>query len=130
MENAPRFLEEDHRPWGYYQVLLDEPLYKVKRIVVTAGKRLSLQLHNSRTEHWHFVEGLGLVTLDEDLIEVGAGSTVDIGLKMRHRVQNTGSLPLVFIEIQRGDYFGEDDIVRLEDDFDRIEENLDRMDAD
>ena len=110
---------EDHRPWGYYRVLADETDHKVKRIVVYPGKRLSLQSHNRRTEHWHVVSGEALVTLDDRLIRLAAGESVDIPLGAKHRVENPGSIDLVFIEVQRGDYFGEDDIVRYEDDFGR-----------
>ncbi len=116
---------EDHRPWGYYQVLLDEPNYKLKRIVVHPGKRLSLQLHHSRSEHWSIVQGKGVVTRDEEDIRVEPGVSVDIPLGAAHRIQNIGDEELVFIEVQRGDYFGEDDIVRLEDDFGRADEESD-----
>ena len=111
--NEAQFLEEDHRPWGYYQVLLDEPTYKVKRIVVLPGKRLSYQYHRRRAEHWFVVEGRGIVTRNDERM-------VDIPKRARHRIENDGLAPLAFIEIQRGDYFGEDDIVRVEDDFGRV----------
>jgi mannose-6-phosphate isomerase-like protein (cupin superfamily) len=118
---GPRFLEEDRRPWGYYQVLLDEPAYKVKRIVVDPGRRLSLQLHRRREEHWFVVAGRGIVTRDAERLPVAPGVAVDIPRGARHRIENDDADPLVFIEIQRGDYFGEDDIVRIEDDFGRAE---------
>lgn len=110
---------EDRRPWGYYRVLADEPDHKVKRIVVYPGKRLSLQSHNSRTEHWHIVSGEALVTLNDRFIRLAAGESVDIPFGVKHRVGNPGSTDLVLIEVQRGDYFGEDDIVRYDDDFGR-----------
>jgi mannose-6-phosphate isomerase-like protein (cupin superfamily) len=113
--------ENDHRPWGYYVVLADEPDHKVKRIVVYPGKRPSLQSHDRRSEHWHVVSGNALVTLEDKHIPLNAGDSIDIPIKTRHRIQNTGSDDLVFIEIQRGDYFGEDDIERFEDDFGRID---------
>lgn len=109
----------EHRPWGHYVVLADEPDHKVKRIVVEAGKRLSLQYHQRRAEHWAIVSGEGVVTRDEEAIPVRAGADVHIPAQARHRVENTGHEPLVFIEVQRGSYFGEDDIVRLQDDFGR-----------
>jgi mannose-6-phosphate isomerase len=112
--------EEDHRPWGFYTVLSDEPDHKVKRIVVYTGKRLSLQRHRHRSEHWHVVNGEALVTLNDKEIRLNKGMSVDIPLGTAHRVKNTGTENLVFIEIQQGDYFGEDDIERLEDDFGRI----------
>lgn len=112
-------MEEDHRPWGYYRVLADEPDHKVKRIVVYPGKRLSLQKHSMRDEHWHVIDGTALVTLDEDEIYVKKGGSVDIPRGMLHRVMNRGAADLVFIEVQRGEYFGEDDIERFDDDFGR-----------
>ena len=115
----PSFLEEDHRPWGYYQVLLDEPTYKVKRIVVDPGRRLSLQYHNRRSEHWFVVGGAGTIWRDEERIAVTAGDAVDIPQGAAHRMETGPDSAVVFIEVQRGDYFGEDDIVRLEDDFGR-----------
>ena len=110
----------DHRPWGYYQILSDEATHKVKRIVVYPGKRLSLQLHKRRSEHWHIVDGEALVTVNEKKITLTCGGSVDIPKEALHRVENIGQRDLSFIEIQRGDYFGEDDIERIEDDFGRI----------
>lgn len=110
---------EYHRPWGHYVILSDEPDHKVKRIVVKPGKRLSLQLHHKRSEHWYFVSGTAEVTLDEKLVNMNSGEAVDIPVETAHRVFNTGREMLVFIEVQTGTYFGEDDIVRLEDDFGR-----------
>ncbi len=118
----PTFLEEDHRPWGYYQVLLDEPAYKVKRIVVSAAKRLSLQYHNRRSEHWFVVDGEGIVWRGDERIHVRSGDAVDIPQGAAHRMEAAADTAVVFIEVQRGDYFGEDDIVRLEDDFGRLAE--------
>ncbi len=111
---------EEHRPWGYYLILADEPDHKVKRIVVNPGKRLSLQRHQKRMEHWYVVSGKALVTLDNQLLNLKAGQAVDIPRGSVHRVENPGSTEMAFIEIQTGDYFGEDDIERLEDDFGRI----------
>ena len=110
---------EDHRPWGYYVVLSDLPDHKVKRIVVYPGKRLSLQRHRRRSEHWTVVSGTAMVTRDSEQIRLTGGESVDIPLGAAHRVLNPGETPLVFIEVQMGDYFGEDDIERLEDDFGR-----------
>ncbi len=111
---------EDHRPWGYYVVLADEMDHKVKRIVVSPGKRLSLQRHQRRCEHWHVIQGKAIVTLDDQQIPLEAGESVDIPKGAAHRIQNPGAeQDLVFIEVQRGDYFGEDDIERLEDDYGR-----------
>lgn len=110
---------EDHRPWGYYEVLLDEPYHKVKRITVLPGQRLSLQRHQRRAEHWYFVAGKARVSLGERELEFGLLDSVDIPRGEWHRVANPGEEPLVFIEVQTGDYFGEDDIERLEDDYGR-----------
>ena len=112
--------EHDERPWGSYTVLAEGAGYKVKRITVQAGKRLSYQRHARREEHWVVVGGAGRVTLDGDEFDVVSGAAVDVPVRAAHRIANTGSAePLVFIEVQRGDYLGEDDIVRLEDDFGR-----------
>ncbi|MFC2171819.1 phosphomannose isomerase type II C-terminal cupin domain [Acidobacteriota bacterium] len=112
---------EDHRPWGYYRVLADEPEHKVKRIVVYPGRRLSLQRHRYRQEHWYVVEGTALVTRNKELIRVKDGEAVDIPRRAWHRVKNPGrKKDLVFIEVQTGTYFGEDDIERKEDDYGRV----------
>lgn len=110
---------EDHRPWGYYEVLLDEPCHKVKRITVFPGHRLSLQRHQRRAEHWYVVSGNARVTLGGRELSLSPLESVDIPKGQWHRVANPGEEPLVFIEVQTGDYFGEDDIERLEDDYGR-----------
>ena len=109
----------DERPWGNYTVLDDSSSHKVKRIVVLPGKRLSYQTHARRAEHWFVVSGHGAVTLDGQQHEVAAGDAIDIPTRAAHRMANTGEEELVFIEVQHGDYFGEDDIERLDDDFGR-----------
>jgi mannose-6-phosphate isomerase len=114
-----RVTEENVRPWGRYDVLSDDASYKVKSIVVEPGKRLSYQRHERRAEHWFVVAGTGVVTLDGDEIDVRPGSAVDVARRAAHRMANTGDVPLVFVEVQHGEYFGEDDIVRLEDDYGR-----------
>jgi len=112
--------EYSERPWGSYTVLDDQMSdHKVKRIVVTPGKRLSYQTHKFRSEHWFIVDGLATVILDGKQYELSAGSSIDIEIGQAHRCENHGNTPVVFIEVQRGTYFGEDDIVRLEDDFGR-----------
>lgn len=115
------FAREENRPWGFYEVLCDARTdHKVKRITVWPGKRLSLQKHKSRSERWIVISGQGLVSLDKNEISLKSGQTVEIPRGAAHRVENIGDGPLVFIEVQQGDYFGEDDIIRLEDDFGRI----------
>ena len=118
-QNAVMQLERDVRPWGSYEVLLDAPDHKVKQIVVSPGSRLSYQVHARRSEHWFIVRGTGVVTLNDTPIVVEPGSAVDIALGASHRIENTGTDDLVFVEVQHGEYFGEDDIIRLEDDFGR-----------
>jgi mannose-6-phosphate isomerase-like protein (cupin superfamily) len=107
------------RPWGHYVVLDDGPTAKVKRIVVDPGQRLSLQLHHHRAEHWYVTQGEATVIVGDTEHVLGPGQAVDIPLGTPHRVRSSGDGPLVFIEVQLGDYFGEDDIVRLEDDYGR-----------
>jgi mannose-6-phosphate isomerase len=117
LETSPLF---DRRPWGTFTVLDEGKNYKVKRIEVLPAKRLSYQKHARRAEHWMVVEGQARVTLDDQEIILGVGETVDIPVGAAHRVENPqADGALVFIEIQRGSYLGEDDIVRLQDDFDR-----------
>ena len=118
--NWPDRNKEGHRPWGFYEVLSDKEDHKVKRITVYPEKRLSLQRHKRRSEHWHIVNGKGVVTLDDKDVKVSGGISVDIGQEVLHRINNTGNENLVFVEVQRGDYFGEDDIERIEDDFGRV----------
>lgn len=110
----------DTRPWGSYTILDEGPNFKAKRIEVLPGKRLSYQRHSRRSEHWFVTSGIAKVTLNGDEKLVTSGQAIDIPLGSAHRVENPhDDQLLVFIEIQTGDYFGEDDIVRLEDDFGR-----------
>ena len=111
--------EFDRRPWGSYTVLEEASTFKVKRIDVLPRKRLSYQKHSKRAEHWFVVTGTAKVTLDDEEIIVNAGESIDIPIGAAHRVENPGDEDLIFIEVQRGTYLGEDDIVRLEDDFGR-----------
>lgn len=111
--------ERDERPWGTYEVLEDAPSHKVKRIEVHPGRRLSYQRHEHRAEHWFVVCGMAEVTLNGDMIELIAGQAIDIAQGAAHRIANPGPDALVFIEVQHGTSFGEDDIERLEDDFGR-----------
>lgn len=112
-------MERDDRPWGYYQVVDEGPGFKVKRLCVRPGQRLSYQRHSSRSEHWYVVAGRGLVTLDDKTIEVRRGATIDVPVGTAHRASCQGDEDLVFIEVQTGSYLGEDDIERLEDDYGR-----------
>lgn len=110
---------EGSRPWGFYTILANQADHKVKRIVVLPGARLSLQRHNRRREHWYIHTGTARVTVEDRILELGPNDSVDIPCGALHRIENTGTEDLVFFEVQAGDYFGEDDIERLEDDFGR-----------
>jgi mannose-6-phosphate isomerase len=112
-------IEHDERPWGYYDVVDSGDEFRVKRICVTAGHRISYQRHTQRSEHWYVVAGKGVVTLDDQDLPVRPGDTVDIALGAAHRAAADADGDLVFIEVQTGSYFGEDDIERLSDDYDR-----------
>jgi len=115
---SPHF---DRRPWGTFTVLDEGPDFKVKRIEVLPGKRLSYQKHSQRSEHWVVVKGTAKVTIDDRETILGPGQAIDIAIGAAHRVENPGDKSLLFIEVQRGAYLGEDDIVRLQDDFGRAE---------
>lgn len=112
--------EYDQRPWGNYTVLDEGEDFKVKRIEVLPEKRLSYQRHSRRAEHWYVVRGIAKVTLNGSEFLVKKGEAIDIPIQTAHRVENPhAENMLIFIETQTGDYFGEDDIERLEDDFGR-----------
>lgn len=111
------------RPWGRYTVLHTDQNCQVKRLVIDPGKRISLQSHQYRAEHWFVVSGQGTAELDGLEIEVGPGDSIDIPIGSKHRISCRVSSPLIFIEVQTGTSFAEEDIVRYEDDFGRI--NLD-----
>jgi mannose-6-phosphate isomerase-like protein (cupin superfamily) len=109
----------DERPWGSFTVIDRGENYQVKRIEVLPGKRLSYQRHAQRDEHWTVVRGRALFTLDGEERLVAVGESVDIPVGAAHRVENPGEEKLIFIEVQRGPYLGEDDITRLSDDYGR-----------
>ncbi|MBI5814546.1 MAG: phosphomannose isomerase type II C-terminal cupin domain [Nitrospinae bacterium] len=111
--------KEGDRPWGHYEVLLDTDTHKVKRIIVQPGKRISLQKHTRRSEHWVVVNGEAKVTLDGRTVYLQPHHSIDIPCQAVHRIECVGNEPLVFVEVQMGDYFGEDDIIRIDDDFGR-----------
>ncbi len=108
-----------NRPWGTYSVLESTDRYKMKRIVVKPGKRLSLQKHLHRSEHWVVVSGTATVTVGDRVFYVRSNESTYIPVGTAHRLQNEGKLPLVIVEVQVGEYTGEDDIIRMEDDFHR-----------
>ena len=111
--------EVDERPWGKYEVLLDAPDVKVKRITVNPYSRLSYQYHDKRSERWVIVSGILSVILDDIRIIKTSGESIHIPLGSRHRACNETHEPVIFIEVQTGSYFGEDDIIRIEDDYNR-----------
>ncbi len=112
-------LEIGERPWGKYYVLEDEPNYKLKRIEVNPGHRLSYQFHHHRQEFWTIVEGEAVVILDDERKELKYGESIFIAQGQKHRIINESNSLLVLIEVQTGTYFGEDDIVRIQDDYQR-----------
>jgi mannose-1-phosphate guanylyltransferase/mannose-6-phosphate isomerase len=109
-----------HRPWGWYDNVDEGPGFKVKRIMVKPGASLSLQQHAKRAEHWVVVSGTAEVTCGEKVIHLKANQSTYIPLGEIHRLANPGTVPLEIIEVQSGDYLGEDDIVRLEDHYGRV----------
>jgi mannose-1-phosphate guanylyltransferase len=108
------------RPWGAYTVLEEAPGFKIKRIEVKPGAALSLQLHHRRSEHWVVVTGVAKVTRGEDTFVVNANGSTYIPVETKHRLENPVGDPLVMIEVQCGDYLGEDDIVRFDDKYGRV----------
>ena len=109
-----------NRPWGNYAVLEEDPDgFKIKRIEVAPGARLSLQSHKQRSEHWVVVSGTATVTNGEEVITVHRNQSTYIPIGTKHRLENRGSEPLHIVEIQVGEYLGEDDIQRFEDNYGR-----------
>jgi mannose-1-phosphate guanylyltransferase / mannose-6-phosphate isomerase len=120
-QNAPEYLEHMtvYRPWGSYTILEEGPGYKVKRVTVKPGGRLSLQMHHRRSEHWVVIAGTARVTRGEEVFDLNVGHSTEIPLETRHRLENPGEETLHIIEVQNGPYLGEDDIVRFQDDYGR-----------
>lgn len=112
-------LDNEERPWGSWHVLDVGAGYKVKRIHVKPGCRLSYQSHRHRSEHWVVMSGVATCTVDDVGLVLAPGESVDVEVGAKHRLANLGSEPLVVLEVQRGSYTGEDDIERLEDDYGR-----------
>ncbi len=111
---------KEERPWGWFEILLEEDDVKVKRILVKKGKRLSLQSHKHRSENWTVVQGKSLITLDTEVKQYVREDSVFIPSGTKHRIENIGKDDVIFIEVQTGSYLGEDDIIRYEDDFNRV----------
>ncbi|MEZ0153467.1 MAG: mannose-1-phosphate guanylyltransferase/mannose-6-phosphate isomerase [Candidatus Reddybacter sp.] len=125
LQAAGRSERESHRkvyrPWGFYDSLAANGRYQTKRIVVNPGARLSLQKHYHRAEHWVVVQGTGLVTRGDEEVILSVNESIYIPIGMKHRLENPGVIPLEIIEVQTGDYLGEDDIVRFDDQYGRAE---------
>ncbi len=112
-------LDAEERPWGSWQVIDVAAGYKVKRIHVKPGCRLSYQTHAHRSEHWVVIFGTATCTIDDLTVVARPGESVDVPLGAKHRLANAGEEELVIVEVQQGAYTGEDDIIRLEDDYGR-----------
>jgi mannose-6-phosphate isomerase len=110
---------DEVRPWGRFETLSESGSHKVKRIYVNPGSRLSYQRHEKRAEHWFIVSGLAKATHNGVESTLKAGDSLDIAIGDLHRIENIGTDLVVFIEVQTGSYFGEDDIERIEDDYSR-----------
>lgn len=111
---------KEERPWGQFENLLDSELCKVKQIIIKPGQAPSYQYHFKREEVWVVVKGTGELKLDDNIIPAKSGSIFHIPVEAKHQIRNTGEEDLIFIEVQLGTYFGEDDIIRLEDNYGRI----------
>lgn len=107
------------RPWGWFETVSEAPGHKIKRIGVLPSEQISLQKHGQRAEHWVVVRGMAHVTLDGLGFDLSAGQHCDIAVGQVHRLANRTDAPLEIVEVQFGDYLGEDDIVRLSDDYGR-----------
>ncbi len=112
-------MDADERPWGTVTVIDGGVGYQVKRLSVRPQRRLSLQSHQHRSEHWIVASGVGRAVVGDTQVDVVPGASVDIPAGTRHRLANVGDVDLVVLEMARGDYFGEEDIHRYEDDFGR-----------
>ena len=118
-EILDKYKSKSETPWGHYEVLMERPGYKVKILTVLPQGEISLQRHHHRSEHWYIVKGKGIVTKNRSETRVLIGDSVDLPVNEVHRIKNIDNDNLVFIEVAKGDYLGEDDIVRLEDKYGR-----------
>ncbi len=113
-------MNNEERPWGNYTVLYTDETCQVKKLVINSGKRISLQSHKFRAEHWFIVSGQGSAEIDDKEFTVVPGDTIDVAVGSKHRISSSEQGALIFIEVQTGSSFAEDDIIRYEDDFGRI----------
>ncbi len=121
-------MERGERPWGGYTVLEENRNYKIKRIEVNPGHRLSLQMHHHRSEHWIVVSGTARVTKGDEVSIININESTFIPMGKLHRLENPGIIPLIIIEVQSGEYLGEDDIVRFDDDYQRLDAKVEPAD--
>ncbi len=120
-----RPIEFEVRPWGTFSTLEEGPGYKVKRLVVQPGQRLSLQKHRHRAEHWVVVSGRARIVTGTQHLTLGRKQCVVIPRQAWHRIENRGRHPVIIIEVQHGTYLGEDDIIRKHDDYGRVKRGVD-----
>lgn len=113
------YTEKEERPWGVFYVIHDQQNYKIKRLEIKPGGRLSYQYHKKRSETWVVIQGEPLITLDSNLKKYQEGDHVKIEKQVKHRIENNSKENIILIEVQTGTYFGEDDIIRIEDDYNR-----------
>ena len=118
-ETRTQSIERTHRPWGWFETVFEAPGNKIKRIGVFPGQQISLQKHHQRAEPWVVVAGVAHVTLGAQEFELPVGGHCDIALGQVHRLTNRTDAPVEIVEVQFGDYLGEDDIERLQDDYGR-----------
>lgn len=118
--DSPSILESEQRPWGAWHIIDADAGYKIKRIHVHPGARLSLQTHEHRSEHWVVIRGTATAHIDGVVTRVAQGASVDVPQGALHRLANEGDEELVIVEVQLGAYTGEDDICRHEDDYGRV----------
>tara|TARA_R110002074_G_scaffold17610_1_gene57809 strand:- start:261 stop:608 length:348 start_codon:yes stop_codon:yes gene_type:complete len=110
---------KEERPWGSFENIFESHQCKVKKIIVKPSHKTSYQYHFKRSEQWTVVQGEAVITIDGKDIQSTVGGVIDVPVEVKHRVFNNGLVDFIFIEVQRGTYFGEDDIVRVNDDYGR-----------
>lgn len=114
------YIDKEERPWGIFYVIHDQKKYKLKRLEILPGKRLSYQYHERRSETWVIIQGSPIITLDDNIKSYKEGDTLIIQKGIKHRIENNSKKLVIMIEVQTGTYFGEDDIIRIEDDYNRV----------
>lgn len=118
--NHKKKINIETRPWGFFEIIKETDSFKIKKICVKPGHRLSYQFHKKRSETWIMISGKGILIIDDIEYNYSPGKTFTIPVKAKHRIENNSDDETIFIEIQTGSYFGEDDIIRLDDDYKRI----------